>query len=78
MRPYEFLQDLVKIAFGQQKNGRSHGGNSKRFDACTSDFTVMWYLGKLVNTLTFNGQLGCLTKQCLFGNCSYVDFFERY
>ena len=63
---YELLQDFVKIAFVQLGKWKSNEGNSKWFDAHSSDYTVMWYPGKL-NTLTFNGHLGHLAKECLIG-----------
>lgn len=65
---YESLQVFVKTAFDQQGKWRAYGGNSKRFDASTSDFVVIWYPGKL-NTLTFNGQCGDLAKEFLISLC---------
>ena len=65
---YLLLQNFVKTAFVQQGKWKSNGGNSKRFDASTSDGIVIWYPGKL-NTLTFNGQLGCLAKEYFISLC---------
>ena len=45
------------------------GGNSKRFEASTSDFIVTWYPGKQ-NTLTFKGRSGCLAKEYLINLCA--------
>ena len=66
---YELLKDFLKTAFNQQGKWCLPGGNSKRFEASTSDFTVTWYPGKQ-NTLTFKGRSGCLAKEYLINLCA--------
>jgi hypothetical protein len=67
-KDYESLKTFIEGAFGLDGKWRAFGGSSKKFDAANTDFSTIWYPGKL-NTLSFNGKIGEQAKKNLINRC---------
>ena len=72
-KDYESLKTFIEGAFGLDGKWRAFEGSSKKFDAANTDFSTIWYPGKL-NTLTFNGKIGEQAKKNLINRCRVVVY----